>query len=80
MKRAWWTILTVILAIGSAWAPMVGAEEEAKAEPEAKAKGFWVENASIDLGKIAAGQDAVATFIFHNDTDKEVKIIKAKPS
>ncbi len=41
---------------------------------------FRVEPTEVDLGTIKAGTDAVATFTFHNDGDKEVKIIRAKPS
>ena len=41
---------------------------------------FWVENDSIDLGRVAAGRDATATFVFHNDGETEVRIIKAAPS
>jgi len=39
-----------------------------------------VENTRIDLGEIKAGNDAVATFVFHNSGSSDVKIIKAKPS
>ncbi len=41
---------------------------------------FWVENDSMDLGRVAAGRDATATFVFHNDGETEVRIIKAAPS
>ena len=41
---------------------------------------FWVENESLDLGKVVAGQTASATFVFHNDSDAEVQIIRAAPS
>jgi hypothetical protein len=41
---------------------------------------FWVENDSIDLGRVVAGRDATATFVFHNDGETEVRIIKAAPS
>ena len=47
---------------------------------EAERATFWVENDSIDLGKVAAGRDATATFVFHNDGETEVRIIKAAPS
>jgi hypothetical protein len=39
-----------------------------------------VEAARIDLGEIAAGADAVATYTFHNRGGEEVRIIRAKPS
>ena len=41
---------------------------------------FWVENDSIDLGRVAAGRDTTATFVFHNNGETEVRIIKAAPS
>lgn len=41
---------------------------------------FRVEKADLDLGTVVAGEDAVATYTFHNDTDEDVKIIRAKPS
>jgi len=47
---------------------------------EAKRASFWVENDSIDLGTVVAGRDATATFVFHNDGETEVRIIKAAPS
>ncbi len=41
---------------------------------------FWVENDSIDLGKVVAGRTVSATFVFHNDGDAEIQIISAAPS
>jgi len=41
---------------------------------------FSVENPRIDIGEIKAGSEAVATFVFHNKGETDVKIIKAKPS
>jgi len=41
---------------------------------------FSVENPRIDIGEIKAGSEAVATFVFHNEGETDVKIIKAKPS
>ena len=67
----WMTVLMLVVTIGVA-----SAETETKAE----APGFRVEQADINLGTIAAGSDAVVTYIFHNDTDKDGKIIKAKPA
>jgi hypothetical protein len=64
------------LAVASV-VPIAHAEQQ---EGEAAAPGFRVEKADIDLGTIVAGDEAVATFVFHNDTDKDVKIIRAKPS
>jgi len=39
-----------------------------------------VEEPTIDLGEIKAGSDAVATFVFHNKGDVDVRILRAKPS
>jgi hypothetical protein len=47
---------------------------------EAGAAAFGVEESRIDLGDIKAGTEAVATFTFYNRGEKEVRIIKAKPS
>ncbi len=77
MKRFQRAALLTVLIVAAAVSSMVFAET---GQAEKAAKGFWVEEANIELESIAAGTDAVGTFIFHNDTDKEVKIIKAKPS
>ncbi len=77
MKRFQWAALLTVLVITVAVSSAVYAETE---QAEKGAKGFWVEKAHIDIDPVAAGTDAVATYVFHNDTDKEVKIIKAKPS
>jgi hypothetical protein len=42
--------------------------------------GFWVEEARLDIGDVSAGNEVVGTFIFHNDGETDVKIIRAKPS
>lgn len=41
---------------------------------------FFVDESRIDLGEIRAGTDAVATFTFRNTGEKDVRIIKAKPT
>jgi hypothetical protein len=41
---------------------------------------FWVEDMSLDLGTVVAGETATGTFVFHNDGPEDVKIIRAKPS
>jgi hypothetical protein len=43
-------------------------------------EGLRVENPRLDLGEVKAGTTAVATFVFHNDGEKDVNIIRAKPS
>lgn len=76
MERSW------RLSFGIACAALmvvlvVTAAEDTKSDDT---PGFRVEEAAVDLGTVIAGKDAVATFVFHNDTDKDVKIIRAKPS
>lgn len=76
MQRLWRVAAGASLAALLIVVGVASADTEEK--PEAPA--FRVEKADIVLGTVVAGTDAVATFVFHNDTDKDVKIIKAKPS
>jgi hypothetical protein len=41
---------------------------------------LWVEQASLDLGTVVAGESVTAVFVFHNDGPEDVHIIRAKPS
>jgi hypothetical protein len=41
---------------------------------------FWVESTQLELGSVTAGKTAVATFVFHNDGDRAVQILRAAPS
>jgi hypothetical protein len=41
---------------------------------------FRVENASLDLGSVVAGETVEATFVFRNDGSEDVHIIRARPS
>ena len=41
---------------------------------------FWVENDSIEIGKVVAGSTALATFVFRNDGETDVHIVHATPS
>jgi hypothetical protein len=43
-------------------------------------RGFWVEETNIQTGKVTAGDEVTGTFVFHNASDADVKIIRAKPS
>jgi hypothetical protein len=83
MKRFRLAVVAIVFMGAIAASSLVFAEtvKVEKAEKAEKAeKGFWVEVEHLELDPVAAGSDAVGTFIFHNDTDKDVKIIKAKPS
>ena len=76
MKR--WSVVTFLLLVG-VFVLGMGLDSSAE-EQEVEKKGFWVESTTVDVGTIRAGEDAVGTFVFHNETDKDVKIIRAKPS
>lgn len=41
---------------------------------------FGVEQSSLELGKVVAGETVTATFVFRNDGPEDVHIIRAKPS
>jgi len=55
--------------------------QEAPAAPQAATvePSFRVEQSSLDLGTVRAGEDAVGTFVFRNDGQVPVKILRAKP-
>ena len=72
MKR-FGSILLVLLAMSLVWAGQGHAQVDAT-------PALTVDETRIDLGKIKSGSDAIATFVFHNSSDKDVKIIRAKPS
>lgn len=76
MQRLWRVAAGASLAALLIVVGVASADTEEKSEVPA----FRVEKDHIDLGTVVAGTDVVATFVFHNDTDKDVKIIKAKPS
>ena len=72
MKR-FGSILPVLAAL---WLVSAG---QGQAQMEAT-PALTVEKVRIDLGEIKSGSDAIATFVFHNSGDEDVKIIRAKPS
>jgi len=41
---------------------------------------FWVENDSIEIGRVVAGHTASVTFVFRNDGETDVHIVHATPS
>jgi hypothetical protein len=44
------------------------------------APSFSVEQPRLDLGEVKGGTEVVATFVFHNQGAKDVRIIQAKPT
>ena len=70
------TSMTAMAAVCAAtWMP---AQETPPPPPKEEAPLLRVEEAKLDLGTIRAGDDAVGTFIFHNDGEEPVKIIRAR--
>ena len=41
---------------------------------------FRVESDSLEVGPVTAGTTAAATFVFHNEGDRDVRILRAAPS
>ena len=76
MKRKTAGIAAMLLLLATSGVVLAGDG----AEKAIEGKTFRVENKTIDLGVVRAGKDGVAVFIFRNDTDKDVKIIRAKPT
>lgn len=70
----------VILALAAVAVVAVVCVGAAADDEAASQSGLRVDSARIDLGQVIAGDEAVATFIFHNDGAEDVAIIRAKPS
>jgi hypothetical protein len=41
---------------------------------------LWVENTHLNMGRVVAGSTATATYVFHNEGDAEVHIVRATPT
>lgn len=68
-------LLAGFCGVAAAQAPApASAPEAAAVQPS-----FRVEQSSLDLGTVRAGADAVGTFVFRNDGQAPVKILRAKP-
>ncbi len=39
-----------------------------------------VENRRLDIGEVKAGEEGVGTFILHNESDRQMRVLHAKPS
>jgi copper(I)-binding protein len=67
--------------IGLAAVAIATVSQPAAAAQDAPGLGVLrVEDASLDLGEIPAGGDVVATFTLHNDGQRDIRILRAKPS
>jgi hypothetical protein len=65
----------VVWAVACASLMTVSAVPAADAQPA-----FQVESSQLEVGPVASGTVAVATFVFHNNSDAEVHILRAAPS
>jgi len=67
------TLAAAVVVLATAVVTPTSALEEAKPS-------FWVENDSIEIGRVVAGHTASATFVFRNDGETDVHIVHATPS
>ena len=49
-------------------------------ETQQKSGALRIEEQKLDVGEFQAGTEVVGTFVFHNDGERDIKIIRAKPS
>ena len=72
LRNTFATLVNVgVLAIGFSCAPAAQAGES---------QTFRVEAASLEVGPVTAGTVATVEFVFLNDGDREVEIIRAAPT
>ena len=69
-------VLGMFLSFG---ARAVFAEEPAPAAPAGPAPHIKFDATDVNLGDVVHGQDAVATFTYHNTGDAPLHILSAKP-
>jgi hypothetical protein len=74
-RRAVGIVFLVTMALGVAPLTRGAADGSPGAAPKLRA-----EQASLDLGDVVAGSEVRAHFVLHNDGDRDVRIIRAKPS
>lgn len=71
--------LVVFLLCAVIAAHVASAQEPAPAAPTGKAPRIKFDATSVNLGDVVHGQDAVATFAYHNTGDAPLHILSAKP-
>ncbi|MBD3873201.1 MAG: hypothetical protein IFK91_09850 [Acidobacteria bacterium] len=67
------SLAAAVVILATAVVPPTSAPDDAKPS-------FWVENDSIEIGRVVAGHTASATFVFRNDGETDVHIVHATPS
>ena len=74
MKEKIFTIAAVsALAAAVAWNPAVFAADQTKAS-------LRVDTTHLNMGRVVAGSTATATYVFHNDSDADINIVRATPT
>ncbi len=61
-------------------AALVCAAGTAADDQSATAPGLRPEPARLELGEVTAGAEATGTFVLHNDSAVNIRILRAKPS
>ena len=41
---------------------------------------LWVDNTHLNMGRVVAGSTATASYVFHNDSDADIHIVRATPT
>jgi hypothetical protein len=72
MREATNLLLTLILLSASA---LPGRAQESQPTP-----GLRVESEQLHVGEVAAGSSVEGVFVFHNDGDQPIHILRAKPT
>jgi hypothetical protein len=73
MRRQRW--IAPMLIAGAIFTVVSAAEDGARSD-----KVLRVDQTTIDVGEVFAGRQAIATFVIHNDGDRDIRILRAKPS
>ena len=73
MRRKGW--IAPMLIAGAAITMLTAAEQ---GSPSGTA--LRVDETTVDAGEVFAGRQAIATFVIHNDGDRDIRILRAKPS
>ena len=77
IRRAATLLVAGLFAVGAAQS--LPAEEPAAAVPAGPAPHIAFDAKDVNLGDVVHGQDAVATFTYHNTGNAPLHILSAKP-
>jgi len=80
MRRSSMLVPVMVLGLAAGVAAAGQQQQAAPAATKAPKQMIRVEKPHLELGTFVAGSEVVGTFIFHNDGDRPVKIVRAKPT